>query len=128
MVAIIRLVSLATIAVAAWLASVVVLVLPARDPGHVGLWAVVAVGAASFAVLSLAVASRAGRPNLAASLGLSALAVASLGFGLVAIASELTRTDHSEGYLLAIGLILATHGAVVLGWLGARFVTIRAHR
>lgn len=128
MVAIIRLVSLATIAVAAWLASVVVLVLPARDPGHVGLWAVVAVGAASFAVLSLAVASRAARPNLAASLGLSALAVASLGFGLVAIASELTRTDRSEGYLLAIGLILATHGAVVLGWLAARFVTIRAHR
>ena len=55
-----RTASLFTIAMAGWLAGVIVSVLPARDPGHVPLWSVVAAGSFAFVALSL-VATRPGR-------------------------------------------------------------------
>ena len=116
-----RLASLATTVLAVWLVGVVVLVLPARDPAHVGRWGIVAIAAAALAALSWVASGTSGAPPPAAGLPLLALGVASLAFGVLVIGSSLSDalTGDPEGYLLVIGAILAAHGALVVGWLAA---------
>ena len=122
-----RLVSFATAAIALWLLSVVLFVLPSRDPGHVLVWAVVAVVSALLVALSIA-ATRGGdhrtRPSLAVLGGLSLTSLAALAFGLLVVVSSLTTVPagDSEDYLVVVGLILAVHGALGLTWAGASFV------
>lgn len=125
MVALLRtalgLVSVATIALAAWLAATVVLVLPSRDPEHVGLWAIVALGAAALAVVSWLAIQRTGAPTPPVTLALLGLGSAGVAFGLIVLGSWLStalRADP-EGYLLAIGVILLAHGLLALAWVAA---------
>jgi len=123
----IRLVSVPTLAIAAWLATVDVLVVPARDPANVPLWAAIALGAAGFGVVSFVMTdgnARAWRRRSAATIDLAAavLAVVALLIGSAMIAAA--RDLHPEGYLDAIGVVFAAHGALVIVWLGARLVTL----
>ena len=120
-----RTVSVVTIAMACWLAVAIVAVLPVRDPDHLPMWSVVAAGSVALVALSMA-ATRHGvqlAPGLALLLGV--VSAAALAFGLLVLGSELTSAPSGdpEGYLLAIGAILTAHGALGLGWLGARILT-----
>jgi hypothetical protein len=119
----IRLVSVPTLAIAAWLATVDVLVVPARDPANVPLWAAIALGAAGFGVVSFVMTDGNARGS-AATIGVAAavLAVVALLIGSAMIAAA--RDLHPEGYLDAIGVVFAAHGALVIVWLGARLVTL----
>jgi len=123
-----RLASVATVLLAGWLATVVLIVLPARDPDHVPLWAVVAIGAAALALLSWLASTRASAPSWPARAGLLVLGLAGVGFGLLVLGSTLSDavTADPEGYLVVIGGILAAHGILALGWVAA--VTIRRDR
>ena len=116
-----RVASLATIVLAAWLVAVVVVVLPGRDPGHVGMWTIVAIGAASLAALSWLASGARGGPSALSGLALLALGVGRLAFGVLVVGSSLSDalTGDPEGYLLVIGVILAVHGALVVAWLAA---------
>ena len=124
MPALIRIVSVVTIGIAVWLASVVAFVLPAHDPTSMGLWTIVAIWAGGFGVLSLVITdSRAWRRTVAVVLSIVAalLAVAALFLGSVMITAA---GAHPEGYLVAAGLVFVTHGSLVIVWLGARMVTV----
>jgi hypothetical protein len=116
------LVSVGTIALAAWLAATVLLVLPTRDPTHVGLWATVAVGAAALAGVSWLATRRTHRARPPVAVALLVLGLASLAFGVLVLETSLSDalTADREGYLLVIGLLLAVHGALALGWIGAQ--------
>lgn len=117
----IRLVSVATAAIAIWLASVVVLVLPTRDPGHVQVWAGVALGSIVLVGLSFA-ATRRSDPGRGTSLPLVGLlglvSIAALAFGLLVVVSFLTAVPSgaTEDYLVVVGAILTTHGGLGLAW------------
>jgi hypothetical protein len=118
-----RLVSIATAAMAVWLAWVVLTVLPSRDPGHVQVWAAVAVASAALVGGSW-LATRGGGPFVVGLLAvLSTVAVA---FGLLVVVSYLTTaaSGDSEGYLVLIGVILTIHGTVGLVW--AAVVALRS--
>jgi hypothetical protein len=113
--------SIASVLMAGWLASVVLLILPVRDPGHIQFWAAVAIAAAALVAVTL-IAIRRGRTipaGLAAVLGV--LALAAVGFGLYVLATALTTAvaGDPEGYLFAIGAILAAHGGLGLAWLAS---------
>ncbi|HEX2754435.1 MAG TPA: hypothetical protein VHM48_03170 [Candidatus Limnocylindrales bacterium] len=116
--------SIASVVLAGWLASVVLNVLPTRDPGHVQLWSLVTVGVVCFAAASfLAIRPVRRAPpfpaGLAAALGV--LAVAAVGFGLFVLGSEMSDAlaGDPEGYLFVVGVIVTAHGALALGWLAA---------
>jgi hypothetical protein len=105
--------SLATAAVAVWLFMVITLVLPARDPGHIATWRMVAL--AFLAYSALCGACLFGGPRVAwlrwAVLPLSLFA---MGLGAYGFVSELRLAGsggHFEGYILLMGLILFGHGA-----------------
>jgi hypothetical protein len=113
--------SIASVLMAGWLASVVLLVLPVRDPGHIQFWAAVAIATAALVAVTL-IAIRRGRAipaGLAAVLGV--LALAAVGFGLYVLATAVTTAiaGDPEGYLFAIGAILAAHGGLGLAWLAS---------
>ncbi len=116
------LVSVGTTALAAWLAATVLLVLPSRDPAHVGLWATVAVGAAALAGVSWLATRRTERAGPPVAVALLVLGLASLAFGLLVLGSSLSDalTADPEGYLLVIGLLFAAHGTLALAWIGAQ--------
>jgi hypothetical protein len=113
--------SIATVAMAGWLAAIVLSVLPERDPGHVQLWAAVTVATVGLAAVTfLAIRRGAAMPaGLAAVLAI--LCVAAIGFGMLVLVSELTTVaaGDSEGYLLVIGAILTAEGSLGLAWLSA---------
>ncbi|HEX5825363.1 MAG TPA: hypothetical protein VFY18_12975 [Candidatus Limnocylindrales bacterium] len=119
-----RLVSIATAAMAIWLVWVVLFVLPGRDPEHILLWALVAAGSAVLVAGSLLATRRAGTAFLAA---LTFLSVGAVAFGLLVIWSFMTAAigDDSEGYLLLIGVIPTAHGILGLTWVGATTVASR---
>jgi hypothetical protein len=111
--------SIASVAMAGWLASVVILVLPARDPEQVPLWAAVTVATTALAAVSF-LAIRRGRAipaGLAAALAI--LAVAAVAFGLVVLGSAMAAAlaDDPEGYLFVVGVILTAQGSLGLAWL-----------
>ena len=116
-----EMVSIASILMAGWLASVVLAVLPVRDPAHVPLWSAVAIATTVLVAVSL-LAIRRGRAVpawLVAALAI--LAVAAVGFGLFTLGTEITAAiaGDEEGYLFAIGAILTAQGALGLAWLAS---------
>jgi hypothetical protein len=110
-----QLASIATAAMAVWLAWVVLVILPSRDPGHVQVWAIVAMASAALVPVSI-LATRGGRPIVVGLLAL--LSIVALAFGLLVVGSYLTTvaSGDSEGYLIVIGFILTIHGTVGLLW------------
>jgi hypothetical protein len=120
-----QLVSIATAVMAVWLAWVVLTILPSRDPGHVQVWAVVAIASAALVGVSL-LATRGGGPIVVGLLGL--LSTVAVAFGMLAVVSFLTTTagGDPEGYLAVIGLILTVHGALGLWWTGIVAVRSRS--
>lgn len=104
--------AIATTVVAIWLLEVSVLVLPARDPGHVVEWRWIAVALLIYAGVSGArVIGIRHRLVRAAVLLLS---VAAIGFGVYAIRSVF-HSSHREGYLLLIGAALCLHALIAIG-------------
>ncbi len=92
-----------------WLFSVVLFVLPARDPAHVPLWTGIASAFAAHAVLSLASIAAHSRVLGAVATAASALALAA---GVAGLALAL-RADaaHFEGYTVVLAAVLLAHGA-----------------
>jgi O-antigen/teichoic acid export membrane protein len=123
-----RLVGFATFAMAVWLVVTIVAVLPARDPAHIPMWAVVAVGSVVLAVLTMLGTRREPGPDGSVVVALGVVAVAALGFGLVVLGSELTDSGTGEGYLFLIGLLLTAHGVLALAWLAGGAGRRRQHR
>jgi hypothetical protein len=106
--------SLMTLAVAAWLASVITYVLPARDPGHIPMWTGVAIGFLVYSGLCityLVIGARA-RVLRAIVLLLSLAAIGLGAYGVVQMVEASATGAHFEGYLLLMGLILAGHGLI----------------
>jgi hypothetical protein len=112
---VLQLASIATAAMAVWLAWVVVTVLPSRDPGHLQVWAVVAGASAVLVGLSLGATRGAG---VAVHLLLALLSIVAIAFGLLVSASFLTTRSSGdrEGYLILIGAILTIHGMLGFAW------------
>jgi hypothetical protein len=110
-----------TIGATGWLVSVLLTIVPARDPGSEPLWiAVAACGAAvSLAALLATMHRDRLRPVLAAALALLSAAVAVVRVLAIDSQADLPNGGHGEGYLLALGLILAVQGLLGLAWLGA---------
>ena len=110
--------SLATGAIALWLCFVVAVVLPERDPTHVGMWTGFAAGFLVYAGLTLMfVLARARPPWLPASVVI--LSLGAIAFGSYAIASMVRAAGtggHFEGYLLVMGAVLAGHGLCALAY------------
>ena len=117
-----RTTSVFVVAMTGWLITVIVGVLPRRDPSSIGLWTIVAVASALLAAAAFAATMRRDRlgPGLAGALGL--LSLAALSFGLFVMTSLTVPGSgrQFEGYLLLIGLILGLDGAFGLGWLASR--------
>jgi hypothetical protein len=113
--------SIAGVLMAAWLASVVLTVLPARDPAQVPLWSVVAVATTVLVAVSLLAIRRGRAVPLGLAIALAILAVGAAGFGLFTLATEFTAAaaGDPEGYLLAIGAILTAQGVLGLAWLAS---------
>ena len=107
----------ATTAMTLWLASVIVLVLPGRDPGSIPLWTIVAAGSGVFVALTVVATRDEPRSltGLVGAFGLGSALACTIGIGVL-IGQANRPTGHSEGYLLAIGLILGIHGMLGLGW------------
>lgn len=120
--------SIASVLMAGWLASVVLTVLPARDPAHVTLWSSVAIATTALVAVSLFAIRRGRAVPAGLAVALAILAVAAVGFGLYTLATEMTAAlaGDPEGYLFAIGAILTAQGALGLAWLAS--VVVRRAR
>jgi hypothetical protein len=120
-----QLASIATAALAVWLAWVVLFVLPNRDPGHVQLWAIVALASGVFVGASL-LATRTDGAAVLALLGL--LSITAIAFGLFVAGSFLTSalSADPEGYLIVVGVILTVHGTLGLMWTGVVALRLRS--
>ena len=106
--------SLATLAIALWLGSVIATVLPARDPARIPFWSGAALGFLAYSGLSIAylVAGPRSRPLRAAVLVLS---VAALGLGVFLVARMAQApSGRFEGYLLLMGVLLSGHAGVAI--------------
>ncbi len=115
-----RTVTVMTLLAAAWLAWVLLTVVPLRDPASEPLWAVVAAGSVAVGLAAILATANPERVRGVAAVGLAVLSAAVLGFGALAIASGVMPSDgRGEGYLLLLGSILAAQGAVGLLWLAA---------
>jgi hypothetical protein len=125
--ALLRTATIFLVGMTGWLVSVVVAVLPVRDPGSIGLWSAVAAGSGGLALVALLATMR--RDRLGPGLGgaLAILSAAAIAFGAVALASSAIPRDsgHGEGYLLLIGAILGVEGGLGLAWLAT---VVTAHR
>jgi hypothetical protein len=99
--------SLATAGVAAWLLVVSVTVLPARDPGQVVMWRLIAVAFLAYSGACWARTSGISHAALRAAVLL--LSMAACAFGVYAI----TR-NRDEGYLLLMGVILCGHALLAV--------------
>ncbi|HEY7970219.1 MAG TPA: hypothetical protein VID95_09515 [Candidatus Limnocylindrales bacterium] len=116
-----RTATIVTIGATGWLVSVLVTIVPARDPRSEPLWIAIAACAAAVSLAALLATMRRehlGR-GLAAALALLSAAVAVVGVLDIDSQAELPDGGHGEGYLLALGLILAVQGLLGLAWLGA---------
>lgn len=125
-----RLASIATAATAIWLVSVVLFVLPSRDPGNVQVWAGVALAAGILVGLSIAATRQrdgAGVASLAVLASLGLVSAVALAFGMLVVVSFVTTVaaGASEDYLVVVGAILAVHGAFGLAWSGLSLVAAR---
>lgn len=101
----------ATALVALWLFSVIVLVLPARDPSHIPMWSAVAIGLVAYSALSFVHVLRRRRSSLL-SWSVVTMSVVAIGFGISGIVEMMRRDNpHFEGYVVLMGLILCGHAA-----------------
>jgi len=104
--------SLMTLAVAAWLASVIAFVLPRHDPARIPMWTGVAVGFVIYGGLCIAYLILGARARALRAIVLL-LSLAAFGLGGYAVARMVWAPDgHFEGYLLLMGLILGGHGLI----------------
>ena len=110
-----------TIGATGWLVSVLLTIVPVRDPRSEPLWIAVAACAAAVSLVALMATMRRDRlgPVLGAALALLSAAVAVVGVLAIDSQAELANGGHGEGYLFALGLILAVQGLLGLAWLGA---------
>src|SRR5437879_1426299 len=104
--------SVVTALVAIWLFTVIVWVLPERDPARIPLWTGVAIGFLVYAGLCLAYLVVGSRLLRMLVLTLSVIAMALGAYGVAQVVRTSSSDRHFEGYLLIMGLILACHGMV----------------
>jgi hypothetical protein len=115
-----RTVTVMTLFAAAWLAWVLVTVVPLRDPDSEPLWAAVAAASLAVGLAAIVATANPERVRGAVAVALGVLSAAALAFGSLAIASGVLPSDGAgEGYLLLLGSILAAQGALGLLWLAA---------
>jgi hypothetical protein len=106
--------ALASVLLCGWLVSVIILVLPDRDPIRRPFWAVVAVLILALAAASFrAVGSRPDHPRVRVILAV--VSAPAFGLGVVILSGALRPS--AEGYLLVIAAILLANGAFGYGWL-----------
>jgi len=106
--------ALATGLIALWLFFVAAVVVPARDPGHIGMWAGIATTFLAYALLTLAFVVRGPRPAwLPWAVGTFSLAAVSFG-GIEVVDMVRAPDGRFEGYLLLMGAILAAQGLCAL--------------
>lgn len=104
--------SLMTLAVAAWLASVIAFVLPGHDPTRIPMWSGIAIVFVIYSGLCLAYLILGPRIRVLRATVLL-LSLAAIGLGGYAVAEMVWAPQgHFEGYLLLMGLILAVHGLI----------------
>jgi hypothetical protein len=104
--------SLMTLAVAAWLASVIAFVLPRHDSARIPMWTGIAIGFVIYSGLCLAYLIVGPRLRVLRATVLL-LSLAAIGLGGYAVAEMAwARHGHFEAYLLLMGLILAGHGLI----------------
>jgi hypothetical protein len=103
---------------ALWLSWVVMIVLPARDPGHILQWRIVALAFLGYASLTFAFLIRGPRPAWLrwALLGLSVLAIALGVWGIVGMMHVARTGGHFEGYIVLMGILLSVHGLAAIGY------------
>ncbi|HVP40259.1 MAG TPA: permease prefix domain 1-containing protein [Candidatus Saccharimonadales bacterium] len=112
-----------SLTVAAWLAWVLLFVLPRRDPGSVPMWTAVMLGFTGYAALTWWHVWYPYRARLRWVLALGSLAAVAAGTYVVLAMDERGRRGQGfEGYVVLMGLVLAGHGALMLLhlWLTAR--------
>jgi hypothetical protein len=116
-----RTATILTIGATGWLVSVLVTIVPVRDPRSEPQWIAVAACAAAVSLAALLATIRRDRlgPVLGAVLALLSAVVAVVGVLAIDSQAELPNGGHGEGYLLALGLILAVQGLLGLAWLAA---------
>lgn len=107
--------ALATGSMALWLCFVVTVVLPSRDPQHMGLWSGMAATFFAYAALTLLFVVRGARPAWLP-WAVAAFSVGALGFGGNLVATMARAGEHFEGYLLLMGAILVTQGLCALAY------------
>ncbi len=115
--------SILTAGMSLWLVSVILVVLPRRDPDHIPMWSAITVGFAAYSLLSWVFLLRhlrgpwLRRLVLVASLGVIAFGAYCVVTTILAMADG----THFEGYLLLMGVVLCAHGltAIVCNWLSS---------
>jgi hypothetical protein len=114
--ALLGLASLATIAVAGWLFTVIAFVLPRHDPSRIPMWTGVAIGFVVYSGLCIAYLVLGPRVR-ALQIVVLLLSVGAIGLGGWGVVQMLTADSrHFEGYLLLMGLILAGHGIIAFAY------------
>jgi hypothetical protein len=106
--------SMATIVVALGLLTLITSVLPARDPDRIPLWTGVAIGFLIYSGLCIAYLVIGPRHAALRTLVLL-LSVTAIGlgaYGVIQMIQAATVGQHFEGYLLLMGIVLASHGVV----------------
>ena len=116
-----------TALVAMWLLFVIVVVLPARDPGQVAFWTWIQAVLGIYILLCIISLLR-GVCARWLSTALLLLSAASIGAGLYGVLTELRVAQtggHFEGYLVLLGLVLVGQGGVALAY---TLLSLRAAR
>ena len=106
--------SLMTLAVAAWLVTVIAFVLPRHDPARIPFWTGVAFGFVVYSALCIAYLVVGARVRALRAIVL-VMSLAAIGLGAYAVIQMVQASatgGHFEGYLLLMGLILAGHGLI----------------
>lgn len=116
-----RTMTIVVIVMTGWLVTVIVGVLPERDPSSIGPWMAVAAASAGLALAALVATMRRDRlgDGLGRSFALLSLAAIASGIFVVTSLAIPSNGGHFEGYLLLVGLILGLEGAFGLGWLAS---------
>ncbi len=114
-----RLTSVGTLLVGCWLVFVVTLVLPRLHSRLVPFWTLATLGIFAYAALGLDALRRAAPARW--SLGVLAMvSIAALVLGVAAITGNEVRAARGgdwEAWRSLLGIVLAVHGASMLGWL-----------
>jgi len=105
----------ATTIVSLWIVWTALTLLPARDPAHVPMWLGIAAGFLVFAAATFVSVRRGPLLRIARPLaGVFGVAACGMGLGTVTRVAMRGAGGHFEGYLVAIGVVFAVHGALAL--------------